>query len=107
MLWFICGLSVPKVSVVINIETNQVELQPAAGEQSLQSVCVQQESDGRCQVGGCQGRSVTFSKPTVPDEMFLFALAAHIAHIDYMCIYRDGTGGTSRSTLLAPARVSR
>lgn len=50
-------LSVPKVSVVINIETNQVELQPADGEKSLLSSCVQHESDGRCQVGGVKAEA--------------------------------------------------
>lgn len=66
MFLFICGLSVPKVRVVINIETNQVELQPAAGAQSLPSMCVQQESDGHCEVGGSQGRSLPVSKPAQP-----------------------------------------
>lgn len=94
MLLFICGLSVPKVSAVINIDTNQVDLQPADGEKSLPSVCVQHEPDGRCQVGGYQGRSVTFSKTAEPDSIYLFPLAAHTALIDYiyMFIYRAGTG---------------
>lgn len=67
MLLFVCALSVPKVSAVINIERNRVDLQPADGEKSLPLLCVQQERDGRCQVGGYQGRSVPFSKPAEPD----------------------------------------
>lgn len=49
---FLCGLSVPKLSVVINTKTNEVDLRSADGHSSLPSVCVQYEPNGRCQVGG-------------------------------------------------------
>lgn len=49
-LWF----SVPKLSTVINIEANQVDLQSSDGNRSLPSMCVQYESNGRCKVGGYQ-----------------------------------------------------
>lgn len=58
----------PKVSAVVNIETNQVDLRPADGEKRLPSVCVQQESDGRCQVGGDPGQGVTLSTPAESDQ---------------------------------------
>lgn len=51
--FFVClCLSVPKLSTVINIEANQVDLHSSDGNRSLPSVCVQYESNGRCQVGG-------------------------------------------------------
>lgn len=49
-LWF----SVPKLSAVINIEANKVDLQTSDGNRSLPEMCVQYESNGRCKVGGYQ-----------------------------------------------------
>lgn len=49
-LWF----SVPKLSTVINIEANKVDLQTSDGNRSLPEMCVQYESNGRCKVGGYQ-----------------------------------------------------
>ncbi|XP_056885948.1 uncharacterized protein LOC130524143 isoform X1 [Takifugu flavidus] len=41
---------VPKLSTVINIEANQVDLQSSDGNRSLPSMCVQYESNGRCKL---------------------------------------------------------
>lgn len=49
-IFFLPGLAVPRLSIVINHDLNQINLQPADSKKSLASVCIQYENNGRCEV---------------------------------------------------------